>query len=241
MEDIKIDVDLATFRAGLTDVEKRQFPFAAALALNDVAQDTVEGFREEMSEEFDRPTRWTLSAFFVRRATKAKLSALVERKTPQRGRHYLAIQSSGGQRQKTGLEKLLVSRLPYAGNLEAVVPAKGAKLNSSGNWSPGQRNQVLSILKSQRDSTANTTDRSAKRAKGRASYFVPKPGGPLTPGVYQRTGAKRRGVVKVLHFLSAVPNYRQGVHFKEAAEHEVRSKFLGHFRKRFAAAMASAK
>ena len=193
-----------------------------------------------MSDAFDSPTPWTLNAFFVQRASKRNLVARVRRKTPQRGRHYLETQSTGGARPQTGFEKLLSSRLKYGGIIRTVTPAKGARLNKYGNMSPGQRNQILSGVKAQRDSTANTTKESRQRNKRRAGYFVPRPGSKLSPGVYKRSPAGKK-ISKVLHFSDGSADYRKRFDFENSAQTVVRRKFSQNFARAMKRAIATAR
>jgi len=118
-------------------------------------------------------------------------------------------------------------RLKYAGILVAVTPAPGARRDKYVNWSSGQRNQVLSAIKSQRDASANTTAKSRKRNRRRAGYFVPRPGSKLSPGVYMRNGS---GVVTVLNILDVTPRYSARLDFTAKALARSRQVFPDQFR-----------
>ncbi|SDX92106.1 hypothetical protein SAMN04488238_14316, partial [Roseicitreum antarcticum] len=50
----------------------RQLPQIEVWALNWTADDALAAVQDKMKVEFDRPTRWTLNAFQVWRATKSK-------------------------------------------------------------------------------------------------------------------------------------------------------------------------
>jgi len=236
---LNISANIDDFERSLSDVARKQLPFAVALALNDTAADVRDDIQVQMKRVFDRPTRWTLNAFMIRRASKRKLSVRIERKSPVAGKHYLEVEQAGGVRPQTAVEKLVSSRLKYGGVVRTITPAKGARLNSYGNWSPGQRNQVLSAVQSQRDATANTTAASRKRAKGRAGYFVPRDGSKLSPGIYQRMARNR--VKKVVHISDKPARYRAVFKFETATMASGRRNFPKHFAKRFKHAMATAK
>ena len=238
--DFDIHVDLTQFRRDMSAIEREQMPFATRLALNETAKEVVEDFRSEMVRAFDRPTPWTLNAFHVKWATKTNQVATVQRKTPQRGRHYLEVQSAGGVRPQTALEKLVASRLKYGGIVRTIAPAGGARLNTYGNWSPAQRNQVLSAIKAQRDARSNTTKRSQKRAKSRSQFFVPKPGSKLSSGVFERRG-KRGKLKKIVHISGSSSSYRQRVQFEKVAVRRVSMSFEKNFATAFARAMATAR
>lgn len=209
MDDLRLDLDDAAFRRQLTNLEVTQLPFAASKALNDTAYEALKHIQGRMDVVFDKPTRFTKNALMVWRATKQNLEAQVKERPSVGPRHYLKVQEAGGSRPQTGLEKLLAANVAWDGYLAAAVPAAGAKLDSYGNWSSGERNQVLSALGAQRDSASNQSDASRKRAKKRASYFVPKSG--LSPGVWKRTVSGE--LSKVLNFSSTAPSYTKRLGF----------------------------
>lgn len=236
MEDLSINLDDAAFRRQLTNLEVTQLPFASAMALNDTAYDALKHIQDRMEVVFDRPTRWTKNAMMVWRASKTNLESQVKERPSVGPRHYLKVEEYGGSRPQTGVEKLLAANVAWSGYLAAAIPAAGAKLDSYGNWSPGERNQVLSALGAQRDKRTNQTEASKKRAKGRASYFVPKSG---KSGVYRRTSGGE--VSKVLTFTSSAPHYTKRLGFYDGVE-EVWSRVLpDHLDRRLAEAVAKAR
>lgn len=220
----------AAFHA-LTDTET---PRLVAMALNDTAYDGLDAVRLEMVQNFVSPVRWTLNAFMVWRADARTLQAKVMERPSVGSRHYLKVQMKGGARPRTGVEGALISRLKYGGHITAVTPAGGAKLDGSGNWSSGQRNQVMSGIKAQRDGAANTTTRSRKRNAKRAQYFVPKPGSKLSPGVWQRDGDR---LSKILHFTKSRPTYSKRVDFHAAVERKTLVVYERHLALRLGAAL----
>lgn len=201
----------------------RQIPFALASALTASAQKVREAEKAEMQAVFDRPTRFTLNSLFVDRATKTRPMAIVYFKQPRSGgKHYLLPQVYGGVRPQKRFEK----RLENAGLLPrgwVTRPGKGARLDSSGNMSRGQINQVLSVLQAQGDSYSNTTKRSAKRARKPRGFFAStqqgraqaRNGGQLPLGVWERVG----GGAQVRNILFFVPSatYRKRFRFHEVA------------------------
>ena len=215
---------------------RNDLPEITAMALNDVAYDGLDAVKTEMQVKFDRPTRFTLNAFMVWRANAQTLTAIVQEKNSVGSRHYLKVQQSGGARPQTGFERALTQRLAYGGQIVAVTPAAGARLDASGNWSSGQRNQVMSDIKVQRDKAANSTAASRARKKRTAVYFVPKPGSGLSPGVYMRTANE---VIKVLHFTRSQPNYTKRIDFDETVERKTRTTYEDHFNRRLTTAIQS--
>lgn len=221
----------------LSDIVQRQMPFALSQALTDAAKDGREAAVAEMSRVFDRPTPFTLNAFEVKPARKDDLVAEVRQKASSGRRHYLRVEAHGGPRPQTALEKLLAMKLPFGGVLQAILPADNARLNQYGNWSQGQRNDVLSALNAQRDRWANRTADSQARKKARSKYFVPRSG--LPPAVYERKASGQLGVV--LAFTSKVPVYAERFPFERIVLDRAASVFPDHFARRMAAALATAR
>ena len=236
---IQLEWDDRDFQRQMTNLEARQLPFASAMALNDTAKEMLEQVQQNMRDRFDRPTRFALNAFMVWRATKSKLVAEIKERPSVGPRHFLKVQEAGGARPQTGLDKGFATRLAYEGIIAAVTPASGARIDGFGNWSSGERNQVLSALGAQRDQAANSTVASRKRARGRASYFVPRNGG-LSPGVYKRASPGAEPV-KVLHFHEFMPRYQERLGFFDQVGETWRDSFAGHLRKRLAEAVATAR
>lgn len=237
MDDLAISLDDRAFQRQLTNLEVTQLPYAAANALNDTAYNALKHIQDRMEVVFDRPTRWTKNAFMVWRAKKGQLEAQVKERPSVGSRHYLKMQEAGGVRPQTGVEKLLAANVSYAGVIAAAIPAAGAKLDAFGNWSSGERNQVLSALGAQRDQTTNQTEASKKRNKKRASYFVPQSG--MAPGVYKRTLSGE--VTKVLTFTDSMPHYKPQLGFYDGVQEVWVARLPGHLDRRLAEAVAKAK
>ncbi len=217
---LTLNLEDAAFGAATQELGETGINQAAAYALTDTAQDVLDHVQGRMDVVFDRPTRFTKNAFMVWRATPKTLEAKVMERPSVGARHYLKVQEEGGTRGRTGLERLLDSKIAYDGDLRSVVPAAGAKLNAYGNWQTGERNRALSAVQAQRDSTANTTEASRKRNRKRAGFFVPRKGSQLSPGIWKRSAAGK--ITKVLHFTSLAPHYDRRLGFFDGAE-EVRA------------------
>lgn len=246
MSGFKADMalDAGNFYERLDDIEKEQMPQATVWALNDTANDILEHVQDRMEIVFDRPTRFTKNAFMVWRAKKNTLEAKVQERPSVGSRHYLKVQETGGARPKTGLERMLSGSLAYDGVMAALVPAAGARLDRFGNWSKGQRNQAISGIRAWGETgySANATNASQARNRGRAGYFVPKSGGRLSPGIWKRTGkGKREKLTKVAHFLDYMPRYTERLEFLEGAEEIFDRRFATHFDAAFRKAMQTAR
>ncbi|WP_127109913.1 hypothetical protein [Pararhodobacter zhoushanensis] len=222
----KMAVDASDFLKRTGDLMNRDLSIIETWALNWTADEAVDALKHRMSVVFDRPTKAIAGvagnpktgAFYVWRARKSTREAVIEERGALKKKHFLKVQNQGGPRPQTALEKLVEARVVSAQILRAVVPASGAKLNSYGNWSPGERNQALSEIGAQRQdmrrgATANATAQSIARARkrGRASYFVPTNGG-LSPGIWKRT--RKGDLSKVAHFVDHAPRYTPLLNFE---------------------------
>lgn len=213
---LKIGTNADTVAKDLSGTMPGKIKRATVYALNDTADDVLSAVQARMRSRFDRPTRFTQGAFMVWRARTSDpvpTSEVKERPSLAR-RNYLKTQESGGERQLTGLERALQTELSRISSFHALVPAAGAKLDQSGNWSAGERRAALAGLKS-------------RRAVGKRRYFVPGKGSPLPPGIY---AADRSGAVSPLAALvSKTPRYRPLLGFLDGAKEELDDKFPRHF------------
>ncbi|MFN3275457.1 MAG: hypothetical protein ACK41U_12355 [Paracoccus sp. (in: a-proteobacteria)] len=228
---LRISIDDADLQRNLRQLADKDARVAASWALNDTAADVLKHVQERMDDVFDRPTRFTKNALMVWRAKPNNLEAQVIERPSVGRRHYLKVQEIGGQRGKTGLERLLGSRLAFDGIIQSAIPGKGARLDAYGNWSNGERNQALSAVRAQRDGATNTTAASSRRNRRRAGFFVPKPGSRLSPGIWKR--APDGSISKVLHFSAVAPVYDQRLGFQDGAEEVCRARLPEHLARTF--------
>ena len=198
--------DLRKLLGQLDAIAKKHLPDVTRWALNDMAFAVHAENKKLMGQVFDRPTPFTLNAFRVIKATRTDPNAEVLRKDMVARRHYLEVQSDGGSRRQTGIERLMVQRLKYSGFIQSVLPTKNLRRNRYGNVAPGTLQQILSGVQAQSDRAQNTTAASRRRAGGRrAAYFVPGEDSKLSAGVYERRGKEIR---KLLAFSAASPSYK---------------------------------
>jgi hypothetical protein len=224
-----MEVDVSDFMQKTAELERRM-PRAEIDALNWTAAEALEELQNRMRVTFDRPTRFTLNAFHVWRATPGNRVAAVEERPSVGRRHFLKVQERGGARPMTALERLMSERVVSDLIIRAVVPTSAARLDAFGNWSPGERNQALSGIRAQRDRSANSTPASNARAarQGRASYFTPAHGG-LSPGIWRR---ERGGALaKVATFTQSAPMYQPRLGFETVVERVVRERLERNLRR----------
>ena len=62
---ISVKHDLKQLQRRLTDIEKKQIPFATTVALNDVAFGLRTHLQRKAQDDLDNPTPWTLRGFRV--------------------------------------------------------------------------------------------------------------------------------------------------------------------------------
>lgn len=175
-------VDLDQVARILGNLDQKQIPFAASIALNRTAELSRPALRAFMSYALDRPKPYTLNSIFIKRATKSNLTAKVFHSDVVS--RYLRPEIEGGTRGIKPFEELLDSSI--------YVPAGGVKLDRYGNL-------PRSLLRAVVDAAKSPTGTDSK------GTFVVRVGDKsrLPPGVYRRTlagkkGAKRKGFEALL-------------------------------------------
>lgn len=114
---ISVTSDINKAIKSLSDLQKKQIPYAASKAINDTAVDARNAVQAQAEQKLDKPTRQTLSAFKVKYANKRDLVGEVF--ILPWAYEYLKYQIAGGTR-------------PTRGH-GTGVPTKNARLNQYGN------------------------------------------------------------------------------------------------------------
>jgi hypothetical protein len=224
-------------------------PMVTAYALTKTGQDIKQAQIETMKEVFDRPTKFTLNALYLKPATKRDLTAEVYFKEGYGSIpawRYLGPQVEGGPR----VHKSHETRLIRAGVMkpeEFAVPGKGAKLDGFGNMSGSTIERILSQVQAaeqwagyQANETARSRKRNKKRNTGR--YFVLRPDGSgragrnVAPGIYFRAGPG--DMVPVIMFVRQ-PRYKKRYPFFEVAEKTFNDRLLANAQAGFERFVAS--
>ena len=212
---LNLRVDDRELKRAFRQLQDRQIPYAIAGALNAVAEGAKADLRAEMTKVFDRPTPYTLNAFYVSKAGPRRLEASIQTRsfngTPYE--YYIGPQVQGGPRRMKRLEL----RLSALSGGQYIVPGRGARLDQYGNISRGQIGQIISRLGAAGDPYQNMTDKTTRRlakkgliAKGaKSEYFIvrSKIGNKRPLGVWQLTGKGK--VAPVLIFTPKVPTYKK--------------------------------
>jgi hypothetical protein len=245
---IKVDVkgiDAAVARmAGLG----KQVDFATAKALTQTAHAVNADIKEELKSGIQGgATAYTLRAFQVAAATKAKLESSVSLRdsAPSGGTNYTAALAhlfGGGRRRFKRMEGWLRGRgLLPAGMM--VAPGRALPLDARGNIRRPALNEMLGVLKSQRRNLQVFRRPGKDGQTNASSFFVALPGDKSGrfPGVWRRqeTG---KGVRVDLWLMYVTPAaYRQQFDLHKTATKTVSRVFKPNFDKALAQALVSAK
>lgn len=223
----------------LTALEKKNLPFASSQAVNRLARQALDDVQAKMAEVFDRPTPWTLRAFFWKKATlRAPTAEFHARDFAGKGTpawKYLTPETFGGTRRMKRFERALEARFGTGFS----TPGKGASLDAYGNISQSDVNRILSALGAFQEGgyRANRKALTARQKGARADfgrykkaqYFIGSVGHDgAMKAVYQIVGAGE--VAPVIVFPAKRPTYRGRLPYAEtvaATVHARAAQFLG--------------
>lgn len=205
------------------DRMSRQYPFAVAKALTDVARKAAQAMPAEAAQDLDNPAPFTLRGFYSTRADKVQLVAEVGIKDAQSA--YLKWQVDGGVRQPA--RKAL--RLP--GDVE---------LDVYGNMPKGLVKQLVQRAKAGKRVTKAQSVRMGVSQQVSLFYGDPQDGRPA--GVYKRVGSGDSArLVPLVLFPARSATYRKRFDFRETAERVVRREFVPTLRAAWKLAQATAR
>ncbi|EOG3619363.1 hypothetical protein ACK9U2_001198 [Pseudomonas putida] len=213
MIDIKLDIDSVPLVREISDIQRKQIPYALMLAQTRLATNRIKpGITEVMGQRVDRPTPTTMRSLFARAATKSR-GAMVWFKdswtTGIPADAYLQQAVQGGARPHKRFEKSLIAQgLMKAG--QYALPNPGL-LNHYGNVSRGTMTRILSGLgaaEGGRGYQANASGSKRSKRKGNAErYFAGTVGD--ESGVWERqTSAFGDGVKPLFLYSKGAPQYR---------------------------------
>jgi hypothetical protein len=179
MVSVSIENNIKEVSRKLTDIQKKQVPFAASLALNKVAYQANMAIRKQAKYQLHNPTNWTISGFLYDKSNKKNLNVLMYAAgapSGKRGRladrnKYMIFQVHGGTR--------------FPDGRAIIVPTKHTRLNKHGNIPRALLKQFV---------------------ENKTKYFAGKPRGrsnETNAGVYERVGrGGRKSIKKVASFVS---------------------------------------
>lgn len=127
--EISIENNIKEVTRGLTKIQRKQIPFAASQALNDVAFNLA---RKQMPQEMDSTfqggaTKYTKSAFKFEQSNKRNLKAKIF--VDNRTHEYMSYMVHGGQ------------RLPKGRSI--FIPSTNIKRNKYGNVTRGRMQKMI--------------------------------------------------------------------------------------------------
>ena len=145
----KIDIKKATraLERDIDEFRRKQIPYARVLAANEIGVAVLADIKAGIQKSFDRPTQWTMNAFYLKKATKADPTAFIGiREFAGKGGtpawKYLTPETDSGARNMKRFERALSS---LSGGQFAVSTSK-TPLDQYGNMSRGAITQMLSQL-----------------------------------------------------------------------------------------------
>lgn len=233
---IEIHVDTKGATQFLDDVQKRQIPFATAVALTRTARLVRDRLKRELIAKLDNPSPYTTNSTFSTSANKTDLQAIVGIKDKgQRVPPAVLLKElfSGGVRGHKPMEKAMesIGALPPGWR---VVPGSGMPLDSYGN---PKRAVVKEIIGSMRSGAQIYKGRGKKVAL--VGYFIILVGARshLVPGIYWRSGR----AIKPMFVFIKTTHYTKRIDLPGLADDEVSRSFESQFRQALASAIASAR
>jgi hypothetical protein len=244
---VSVRTDFAKLEAQLTDIEKKQLPFARSQAANRLSKLAVTDLVTEMERVFNRPTRWVLKGIYARLGTKKDPHGEIIVKdqggkgTGTPAANILSAEIMGGQRKLKRFERALGYRVE---DVTFIVPGKGAVLDQYGNIPKGQIQKILSALGAAETSAGYTANRNLghTRHHGRGNrdvFFVAtskRDGRPLA--IYQVIGSGK--VAPIFFFPRAKPRYEPRFAFYALVRRSVDKHAIPIFREEIGKAFATA-
>lgn len=257
---IAVNFEVAKATAWLTNIQKKQVPFATSVSLNETAKEFSKEVVNKMRQVFINPTPYTLRGVKVLKfAKKDRLRAEVGLRTDSPGKggawdKVLGHQFNGGQRawKRSEAAFMHVGILPSGMNM---VPPKDSswavQLDAYGNVSPGFITMLISYFQAFPDvgykanSTKKTRDKRAKygvtdegsKTINGVVYFVAHygRGSHLYPGIWAKRGIHGSDVAPVLLFVRRA-NYSPRISLRLMGQQLIYKEF----NKQFAIAMRTA-
>lgn len=226
----------------------RQADFAASKALNTTAFAVNTQIKNDMQRVFQGgATPYTLRAFQVDKASKAKLQSSVMLRTdaPEGGTPYgkaLRHLFTSGTRDWKKLEGLLRGRGLMPGGLMAV-PGKDCPLDGRGNIRRPALREMLGSLSSSRPGMRVYRRTGVGKAQKAVGYFAVMPGARshLKPGIYKRIETGTSSALSPMVMYVRPGNWRQFVDLRKIADEVVDTTFQTEFDRELSAALRTAR
>ncbi len=238
MIEIDVRVDARAANLYLDDTQRRQVPFATALALTRTGKRVESGLQTAMAGGFDSASPYVKRSTYSTSATKTNLTSIIglKDKKPAGGTApavLLKEHFGGGARGNKPMEKALMA----IGNLPTgwrVVPGAGMKLDAYGNPKRAAVAELLGALRSRQQVYKGRGKRIAL-----VGYFVIPvgSGSHLEPGIYWRSA---RAIRPMFMFVRSA-QYRKRFDLPQIAQRVVSESFQVEFDRALAQAQATAR
>ena len=206
-----------------------KMPAVAQRAINNTAFDVRTDLIAEIERVFDRPTRATLNAVRVKRATRRDLKAEIyihdyfgKGVPPVK---YLRAVIEGGQRKHKRFERWLI-HAGVMGRNEYAVPGEGIKLNKFGNITAGQYAKIVADLGYVKPGGQQATSK-----VGRKRYFYDPNKRPRA--IWKRVDRKGQKIVPAVVFVKSA-QYKKMFRFYELANRLANEKLPRQYRRALA-------
>lgn len=216
---IDVEVDFQAVAKGFATELPKQVPFAMALTLTRLAQDSTAAVVAQLPVVFDRPTAFTLKAATFEKATKANQFATVlfKQSEPAAGRskneHIRPGAEGAGARAQKKTEFLL-TRFGVLPAGWVTVPGKAMPLDGYGNLAGSFYKQIVNVLQLKAGSkyasgkaVSGASQKRSRRLGVAVEIFsvtpgmnaLAKGGGWLPPGVYKHLPGRK--LLQMLKFV----------------------------------------
>ena len=206
----------------LNNLVASQIPWASVLSLNDTGKALVGRNKTNMKKRFNKPVPYTLNAFYFTRASKKNLSITFQRKEKPSGKHYLEVQEKGGLRPRKGVETSLNFKIPYSGDIQALLPTHRTK-GSGNDIKMSEVNKVIAGLRNKnpqplfKDTKSKKTGKTTRRYTTRYWIGYKEETGHKTDGIYRTVGKGQR-LEKMFHILERRVKYQPRLKFYEGTK-----------------------
>jgi hypothetical protein len=211
-----------------TDQMTKQLPFAISQALNSTAFDARVAINSSTRQYFDKPNRFTQTAFFVKRSSKRELEAVVYAEAaPGKDRaRYLKYGIQGGRRSQKGFERKFLTEVVGTRSIPAgaqLVPTSLVKLNAQGNVSLATIKRIQKGLATQ----------------GNGTFFIGTPkGGNRPAGIYRRSKGQ---LFPYFLAIDSKANYRGRLPIRDIGGKVAQRRFGGYLRSSLSKALETAR
>lgn len=237
MIEIKIKADISGALRYLDNVQRKQIPFATALALTRTGKLVEKSLQGELAGKLNA-SPYTKRSTFSTSATKSRLQTIIgiKDKKPAGGTApavLLKEHFGGGARGNKPMEKAIAS-LGVMPSGWRVVPGAGMPLDSYGN---PKRNAVRELIGALRSRTQVYQGRGKRM--GLVGYFVIPVGvqSHLEPGIYWRKG---RALRPMFLFIQSA-KYTRRFDLPKLGRRVVDEQFASQFSTAFSQAIGSAR